>query len=205
MSMSVPYPVQLEFQADTQVTRVAPAGAMAARHSAPPDFHALRALRQLLTLISFFTVLFTEQIPRSLFDAIVMTYRYEWRAMSYALFLPPGFPAVRLRAVVRGRRGRAAHDARLELSRLPQAVEAVRIAAQHHIPVVTRGGASNCSAGMMPNPDRVMIDLSTMNGIFDIDATTRTARVQPGVINADLQQQLAPTGCASRPTRYLPT
>jgi hypothetical protein len=32
-------------------------------------------------------VLFAEQIPRPLFDAIVMTYRYKWRAMSYAFFM----------------------------------------------------------------------------------------------------------------------
>jgi len=45
-----------------------------------------------LTLISFFTVLFTTQIPRPLFDAIVMTYRYEWRAMSYAFFMHEDYP-----------------------------------------------------------------------------------------------------------------
>ena len=37
-------------------------------------------------------MLFTEQIPRPLFDAIVMTYRYEWRAMSYALFMHEDYP-----------------------------------------------------------------------------------------------------------------
>ncbi len=46
----------------------------------------------MLTLISFFAVLFTEQIPRPIFDAIVMTYRYEWRAMSYALFMHEDYP-----------------------------------------------------------------------------------------------------------------
>jgi hypothetical protein len=53
---------------------------------------ALRSLRQVLTLISFFTVLFTGRIPRPIFDAIVMTYRYEWRAMSYALFMHEDYP-----------------------------------------------------------------------------------------------------------------
>jgi len=54
--------------------------------------YALRFVRQALTLISFFTVLFAEQIPRPLFDAIVMTYRYEWRAMSYAFFMHEDYP-----------------------------------------------------------------------------------------------------------------
>lgn len=54
--------------------------------------NALRSLRGILTLVSLVTVLFTEQIPRPLFDAIAMTYRYEWRAMSYALFLHEDYP-----------------------------------------------------------------------------------------------------------------
>jgi hypothetical protein len=53
---------------------------------------ALGTLRGILTLISFFTVLVTERIPRPLFDAIAMTYRYEWRAVSYALFLHEDYP-----------------------------------------------------------------------------------------------------------------
>jgi hypothetical protein len=52
----------------------------------------LSSLRNVLTLISFFAVLVTKQIPRPIFNAIVMTYRYEWRAMSYALFLHADYP-----------------------------------------------------------------------------------------------------------------
>ena len=47
----------------------------------------LKSLRHLLTAVSFVTVLFTKRIPRPVFDAIAMTYRYEWRAVSYALSL----------------------------------------------------------------------------------------------------------------------
>lgn len=54
--------------------------------------NALSTLRGILTLISLVTVLFTKRIPRPLFDAIAMTYRYEWRAMSYALFLHDDYP-----------------------------------------------------------------------------------------------------------------
>ena len=70
-------------------TRIAtsPAGARSCNGCWLSRTWALRTLRQVLPLISFFAVLFTEQIPRPIFDAIVMTYRYEWRAMSYALFM----------------------------------------------------------------------------------------------------------------------
>jgi glycolate oxidase len=78
-------------------------------------------------------------------------------------------------------------------------VAVVTVAAAHHVPLVTRGGASNCAGAMMPSPDRVMIDLSGMNGIVDIDPSARTARVQPGVINADLQQHVAPHGLCFSP------
>jgi hypothetical protein len=90
--MSVPYPLQLDFQADTHITRWRP---LVQWLYAIPHLMiagALRSLRQVLTLISLFTVLFTRQIPRSLFDVIVMTYRYEWRATSYALFMHEDYP-----------------------------------------------------------------------------------------------------------------
>lgn len=92
MSMSAPYPVQLEFHADLHITRWRPLvqWLLAIPHLMIAS--ALRSLREVLTLISFFTVLFTKQIPRPLFDAIAMTYRYEWRAMSYALFMHEDYP-----------------------------------------------------------------------------------------------------------------
>jgi hypothetical protein len=92
VSMSVPYPLQLDFHADRHITRWRPLvqWLLAIPHLLIAS--VLRSLRQILTLISLFTVLFTEQIPRPIFDAIVMTYRYEWRAMSYALFLHEDYP-----------------------------------------------------------------------------------------------------------------
>jgi hypothetical protein len=92
VSTSVPYPLQLEFHAERRITRWRP---FVQWFLAIPHLMiawALRSLRQVLTLISFFTVLFTQRIPRPVFDAIVMTYRYEWRAMSYALFMHDDYP-----------------------------------------------------------------------------------------------------------------
>ncbi len=92
MSMPAPYPLQLDFHADRHITQWRP---LVQWLLAVPHLmiaYALRSLRQVLTLISFFTVLFTEQIPRPLFDAIVMTYRYEWRALSYAFFMHEDYP-----------------------------------------------------------------------------------------------------------------
>jgi hypothetical protein len=92
VSMSTPYPLELEFNAHRRITRWRP---LAQWLLAIPHLMiawALRTLRQVLTLISLFTVLFTRQIPRPIFDAIVMTYRYEWRTMSYAFFMHEDYP-----------------------------------------------------------------------------------------------------------------
>jgi glycolate oxidase len=80
-----------------------------------------------------------------------------------------------------------------------EVVAIVRVAGEQKVSLVTRGGASNCSAGMMAGPDLVMIDLTRLNQVLEIDPAARTARVQPGVINSDLQQQLAPHGLVFSP------
>jgi hypothetical protein len=92
MSIAMPYPAQLEFNADQHISRWRPLvqWLLAVPHLLVAQ--ALNTLRNVLTLISLFTVLFTKEIPRPLFDAIAMTYRYEWRAMSYALFLHEDYP-----------------------------------------------------------------------------------------------------------------
>ena len=54
--------------------------------------NTLSTLRGILTVISLVSVVFTKRIPRPLFDAIAMTYRCEWRAFSYALFLHDDYP-----------------------------------------------------------------------------------------------------------------
>ena len=92
MAMSTTYPVQLDLSTDSRVARWRPLvqWLLAIPHLAVSS--VLTSLRQLLTLVSFVTVLFTKRIPREVFDAIAMTYRYEWRSTSYALFLHDEYP-----------------------------------------------------------------------------------------------------------------
>ena len=52
---------------------------------------------------------------------------------------------------------------------------------------------------MMPTAGRVLLDLSGLDQILDIDAENRRARVEPGVINSDLQAALAPHGLCFSP------
>ncbi len=90
--MSIPYPLQLELHAERRITRCRPLvqWLLAIPHLMIAG--VLRSFRQALTLISFFSVLFAKRIPRPIFDAIVMTYRYEWRVMSYVFFMHEDYP-----------------------------------------------------------------------------------------------------------------
>lgn len=92
MSVSMPYPAQLEFRGASHVARWRPVVQWLLIIPQLAIAYALGSVRSILTLISFFAVLFTKQIPRSLFDFTAMTFRFEWRAMSYALFLHEDYP-----------------------------------------------------------------------------------------------------------------
>lgn len=75
----------------------------------------------------------------------------------------------------------------------------MRIASEYGVAIVPRGGASNCSGGMMPAHGRVLLDLSGLNKVLEVDVAARRARVEPGVINSDLQDRLAPHGLCFSP------
>jgi len=92
MTISTTYPVQVDLTADTRVARWRPLvqWLLAIPHLAVTS--VLTSLRHVLTAVSLVTVLFTKRIPRQVFDAIAMTYRYEWRSTSYALFLHEQYP-----------------------------------------------------------------------------------------------------------------
>lgn len=75
----------------------------------------------------------------------------------------------------------------------------MRLASEHNVAIVPRGGASNCSGGMMPASGRVLLDLSGLDRILDIDVAKHWARVEPGVINSDLQTALEPHGLCFSP------
>lgn len=117
----------------------------------------------------------------------------------------PGAGAVLIDAATLAEKGRdywgfgAAPGAVLRPTSRDEVIAILRIAAEHRVPVVTRGGGSNCSAGMMGAPDRVMIDLSAMNRVLAVNPDALTARVEPGVINADLQKHVLKDGLCFSP------
>jgi glycolate oxidase len=62
------------------------------------------------------------------------------------------------------------------------------------VPVVTRGAGTGLSGGALPLEDGLLLVLSRMSRILEIDADNRTARVEPGVRNLAVSEAVAPLG-----------
>jgi glycolate oxidase len=62
------------------------------------------------------------------------------------------------------------------------------------VPVVTRGAGTGLSGGALPLEDGLLLVLSRMNRILEIDSDNRTARVEPGVRNLAVSEAVAPLG-----------
>ncbi|RCG26927.1 FAD-binding protein [Streptomyces diacarni] len=71
---------------------------------------------------------------------------------------------------------------------------AVRVCADLRIPVVTRGAGTGLSGGANATDGCLVVDLSKMNRILEIDAENLLAVVQPGVVNNDLKAAVAEHG-----------
>ena len=81
---------------------------------------------------------------------------------------------------------------------LPATVEevqlVVRLCSLRSVPIVSRGAGTGLSGGALPLPDGVLLSLSRMNRILNIDASARTARVQPGVRNLAISEAVRHLG-----------
>ena len=81
---------------------------------------------------------------------------------------------------------------------LPETVDQVQtILRECHalgVPVVARGSGTGLCAGSMPHPEGVLLGLSRLDRILEIDPLARTARVQPGVSNLAISGAAAAHG-----------
>ncbi len=74
-------------------------------------------------------------------------------------------------------------------------VQAVlRLCHEHKVPVVARGAGTGLSGGALPHPDGVLLSLTRLSNILEIDAAAGLARVQPGVTNLAISEACAPHG-----------
>ena len=70
----------------------------------------------------------------------------------------------------------------------------VGVCAAHGWPFVARGSGTGLAGGATPIGNPVVIATSKMDEIISVDAETRIAWVQPGVLNLDLTNRVAPLG-----------
>ncbi|MEU6659009.1 FAD-linked oxidase C-terminal domain-containing protein [Streptomyces sp. NPDC046821] len=75
-----------------------------------------------------------------------------------------------------------------------QVQRVVRACAARSIPVVTRGAGTGLSGGANATDGCLVLDLSKMNRILEIDTENLIAVVQPGVVNNDLKAAVAEHG-----------
>jgi glycolate dehydrogenase FAD-linked subunit len=69
---------------------------------------------------------------------------------------------------------------------------AVKVARECGEPIVARGAGTGLCGGASPMLGGVVIAFTRMNRVLELDAKRRRARVQPGVINAELSTYAAP-------------
>ncbi len=75
-----------------------------------------------------------------------------------------------------------------------QVRDVVRLCAREGIPFVPRGSGTGLSGGALPTRGCVLVALSRMRQILAVDLPNQRVIVQPGVINLQVTQRVAPEG-----------
>ncbi len=75
-----------------------------------------------------------------------------------------------------------------------QISEILKLANKEKIPVIPRGAGTGLSGMSVPIKGGIVLDMNHMNKIIKIRIEDRLAVVQPGVVYADLEKALAPSG-----------
>ncbi|MFK4533423.1 glycolate oxidase [Bradyrhizobium ottawaense] len=70
----------------------------------------------------------------------------------------------------------------------------LKFCAQNQVKVVPRGAGTSLAGGAIPQEDAIVLGVSKMNRILDVNFENRTARVQAGVTNLAVSQAVAHEG-----------
>ena len=71
-----------------------------------------------------------------------------------------------------------------------ETAECVKVANRHDAFIVPRGAGTGLSGGAVPLRDSVVIGLSRLNRVLDVDIENRVAIVEPGLVNLELSNQV---------------
>jgi glycolate oxidase len=75
-----------------------------------------------------------------------------------------------------------------------EVVQVIRIARKAGLPIVPRGAGTGLSGGALPVAGCVLLGLSRMKRILEVNLEDGFIRVQPGVINLDVSKEIAGAG-----------
>src|SRR5688572_1187647 len=73
-------------------------------------------------------------------------------------------------------------------------IAVIRLLAAQGVPFVPRGAGTGLSGGALAESDAVLVVLTRLNRILEIDVKNRRAIVEPGVVNARLTTAARPHG-----------
>src|SRR3989449_6289047 len=72
--------------------------------------------------------------------------------------------------------------------------DVVRLCARARVPFVPRGHGTGLSGGALPVAGGVLIALSRLNRVLEVDIPNQRVTVEPGVTNLDITKAVAPFG-----------
>lgn len=75
----------------------------------------------------------------------------------------------------------------------------VRLCHRERVPFVARGHGTGLSGGALPVEHGIVIGLSRLNRILDVDIPNLRVEVEPGVTNLEITRRVAPFGCYYAP------
>jgi len=75
-----------------------------------------------------------------------------------------------------------------------QVSEIMKICSEHRIPVVTRGAGSNLCAGTVPGQGELVMVMTRMNRLLELDRENLTATVQPGLNTKAFHEEVEKLG-----------
>jgi hypothetical protein len=88
----VSYPAALSFDAPLEIARWRPLVHWLLVIPQLIVSYFLNLVASAITFIAFFIILFTKQYPESLFNLVAMARRYQFRVITYALFMREAYP-----------------------------------------------------------------------------------------------------------------
>ena len=75
-----------------------------------------------------------------------------------------------------------------------EVAQVLRVAAQHQVPVVPRGAGTGVAGGALAIVGGVVVVMTRMTRILDVDVSNRTVVVEPGVTNIEISRAVAAAG-----------